>query len=93
MPGCPWSLLSAAVLHTEVRCGLPMVVSTWHSESFSILIPSPWFAMGLMMTQNQLAEERAEHCLDAIPELGSCTILLPWLSTGGPWSYLVMFSP
>lgn len=57
-----------------------MVVSTWHSESFSILIPSLWFVLGLVMTQTHcmsVAEERAEHCLDAFPELGSCTILLP----------------
>lgn len=45
------------------------------------------------MNQTQLAEESAEHCLDATPELGSCTILLPWLSTEGPWSYLVVFFP
>lgn len=54
-----------------------MPVSTWHSESFSVLISSPRFALGLMM-----AEERAERCLDAVPKLGSCTIPLPWLSTG-----------
>lgn len=94
MPGCPWNHLGAAVLHPEVRFGLPTVVST--CESFSILIPSLWFALGLVITQTQVAEERAEYCLDAhepIRELGSCTILLPWLSTGGPWSYLVMFFP
>lgn len=86
-------VLSGAVLHPGVRFGPPVPVSTWHSESFSFLIASPWFALDLMMTQTQLAEESAEHCLDATPELGSCTILLPWLSTEGPWSYLVVFFP
>lgn len=87
------SLVGGAVLHPGMRFGLPVLVSTWHRESFSFLIPSPWFALNLMMTQTQLVGERAEHCLDAIPELGSCTVPLPWLSTGGPWSYLVVFSP
>lgn len=77
----------------KVGFGLSMPVSTWHGESFSVLIPSPWCALGLMMTQTLVAEEVAEHCFDAIPELGSCSIPLPWLSAGGPWPYLVLVFP
>lgn len=45
------------------------------------------------MIRTRLAEERAEHRLAAISELGSCAVLLPQLSAGGPWSLTVFFSP
>lgn len=36
-------------------------------------------------------EERAEHCFNAVLELGLCTVLLPWLNAGIPWFLLVAF--